>query len=341
VHVGSALSLDEFTTIQGNLSKGEAVTILGEKSFPFDDGPKLMYKIKPVRREWRWIQRKAIIPADAIRSEPFPGETPAKRTGPVASTPDTDPFAQPISTGDTVTGPGDSKTAKTRPAINPDASGFQDQLDAIDTQFRDMRTQEPATWDLASIKRQYLELDNDATQPSQSRTVALRLDAVTRYEKMQRDYLTFLKSSDETRQRDAELAQQQREAEQRALGLPVDSTGPQPQPRPQPQPMPDPAGAVPGPTTTTPAPAAPGAPAFAGAGMVVPMSQTFPGGPQYALVAPGGKLLAYLVPGQGVNLKGAVNQSMGIIGERSFRKEWGADVINVRGLQPVQLRAGR
>jgi hypothetical protein len=171
--------------------------------------------------------------------------------------------------------------------------------------------------------------------------VALRLDAVTRYEKMQRDYLTFLKSSDETRQRDAELAQQQREAEQRALGLPVDSTGPQPQPRPQPQPMPDPAGAVPGPTTTTPAPAAPGAPAFAGAGMVVPMSQTFPGGPQYALVAPGGKLLAYLVPGQGVNLKGAVNQSMGIIGERSFRKEWGADVINVRGLQPVQLRAGR
>ena len=44
--------------------------------------------------------------------------------------------------------------------------------------------------------------------------------------------------------------------------------------------------------------------------MIVHMTQSFPGGPQYALVAPGGKLLAYLVPAQGVDLKKAVNQSM-------------------------------
>lgn len=75
--------------------------------------------------------------------------------------------------------------------------------------------------------------------------------------------------------------------------------------------------------------------------MVVPMAQSFAGGPQFALVAPGGKLLAYLVPSAGVDLKRAVNQSMGIIGDRAFRKEWGADVIVVRGLQPVQLRASR
>ena len=75
--------------------------------------------------------------------------------------------------------------------------------------------------------------------------------------------------------------------------------------------------------------------------MIVPMTQTFPGGPQYALVAPGGKLLAYLVPAQGVDLKKAVNQSMGIIGDRSFRQEWGADTITVRGMQPVQLKTAR
>jgi hypothetical protein len=71
------------------------------------------------------------------------------------------------------------------------------------------------------------------------------------------------------------------------------------------------------------------------------MAKSFPGGPQYALVVPGGKLLAYLVPSQGVDLRRAVNQSMGVIGDRSFRQEWGADVIVVRGLQPVQLRASR
>ena len=67
VHVGSSIDTDEFTTIQGNLSKGDAVEILGEKTFSFDDGPKLMYKISPIRREWRWVTRKSLVPADAIR----------------------------------------------------------------------------------------------------------------------------------------------------------------------------------------------------------------------------------------------------------------------------------
>ena len=59
------------------------------------------------------------------------------------------------------------------------------------------------------------------------------------------------------------------------------------------------------------------------------------------MIAPGGKLLAYLIPVSGVDLKRAVNQSMGIMGDRSFKQEWGADVITVKGVQPVQLRASR
>lgn len=344
VHVGSALSADEFTTIQGSLSKGDAVQILGERQFSFDGTSKLMYKIAPVRREWRWIQRKAIVAADAIQSEPFPNEaTPRKKpSGPVADQQIGDAFAQPISTGDSVTGPGNS-TSRPKPRgngqtniINTEADGFQERLDAVDVQFREMIKQEPSTWNLDEIERQYTQLDNEATLPAQSKTVAVRLDAVSRYQQTQQKYANFLKISEEAKQRDAVLAQQQREAESRLTGIPAE--GPQ-GPGPQPQPQPGDVVASTGNNLTpgeAPRPAA--APKFAGAGMVVPMAQTFPGGPQYALVAPGGKLLAYLVPAAGVDLKRAVNQSMGIVGERAFRQEWGAEVITVRGLQPVQLR---
>ena len=334
VHVGSSLSADEFTTIQGNLSKGEAVHILGEKTFALEDGPKLMYKINPVRREWRWLKGKSLISADAIQSGPFPGESaPRKKTGPVADQIETDPdaFTHPISTSESVTGAGELSPRNQKPrAANLDAT-FQDRLATIDTQFRGMIEQEPATWNLAEIERQYSQLDNDATQPSQSKTIGLRLDAVARYEKTQNKYLSFLKINDEAKQRDAQLAAVQRDAEQRLVnGNPADG---QPQPIAQPQP------AVASAEPETPRPA--NVPNFAGAGTIVSMAQTFPGGPQFALVAPGGKLLAYLLPTPGVDLKRSVNQSMGIIGERSFRKEWGADVITVRGLQPVQLRTNR
>ncbi|MBS0203306.1 MAG: SH3 domain-containing protein [Planctomycetes bacterium] len=341
VHVGSALSADEFTTIQGSLSKGDAVQILGERQFPFEGGSKLMYKISPVRREWRWIQRKAIVAADAIQSEPFPNDTPRKKpSGPVADVQVGDAFAQPISTGDSVTGPGGS-SPKSKPRtngqtniINTEADGFQERLDAVDTQFREMIKQEPSTWNLTEIERQYTQLDNEATQPAQSRTIAVRLDAVSRYQQTQSKYANFLRISDEAKQRDAILAQQQREAESRLNGIPAE--GPS-TPVPQPQPQPGDVVASTGNNLTPESPRPAAVPKFAGAGIVVPMAQTFPGGPQFALVAPGGKLLAYLVPAAGVDLRRAVNQSMGIIGDRALRQEWGAEVITVRGLQPVRL----
>jgi len=337
VHVGSSLGADEFTTIQGNLSKGDAVQILGEKTFAFEDGPRLMYKINPVKREWRWIQRKSIVAADTIQSVPFPGEAaPRKKpNGPIADKIELDPdaFSNPISTGDSVVGPGNS-SSRTQPKGSTGQSiaeaGFLDRLDTIDSQFRTMIKQEPSIWNLKEIERQYTQLDNEATLPSQSKTIALRLDAVARYEKTHREYLSFLKTSEEAKQRDAQLAAVQRDAEQRALnGNPTDA-GPQPQPQ-----------TAASATDNVPQAQQPNAPQFAGAGMVVSMAKTFPGGPQYALVAPGGKLLAYLIPAPGVDMRRAVNQSMGIVGDRSFRKEWNTDVIMVRGLQPVQLRASR
>lgn len=360
VHIGSSINPDEFTTIQGNLSKGDAVQILGEKTFAFEDRSKLMYKISPIKREWRWIPRKALVAADAIRSEPFPAEPPPrgkKPSGPVAESLDPDAFAKPISTGPSPLG------GKPRPSeqgasskVDP-ADGFRARLDKIDRQFREMVMQEPPTWNLDNIAEQYRTLDQEVSQPAMSHVIAGRLDAVTRYQKIHADYSEFLKLTSETRQRDAQLAslQQQGESQLRALGANTTSTPPVSQPtlgagqpistRPIPN-MVQQEG-QPGGGTATGGAAAPNTtrPAnpngFAGAGLVQPMSKTFPGGPQYALIAPDGKLLAYLQPAAGVDLRRNAGQAMGIIGDRQFRQDWGADTITVRGLQPVQLKAGR
>ena len=363
VHIGSSINPDEFTTIQGNLSKGDAVQILGEKTFVFEDRSKLMYKISPIKREWRWIPRKALVASDAIRSEPFPAEPlprGKKPSGPVAEGLDPDAFAKPISTGPAPLGgkprPGEQGTSSKVDS----ADGFRVRLDKIDRQFREMVMQEPPTWNLDNIAEQYRTLDKEVSQPAMSHVIAGRLDAVTRYQKIHADYSEFLKLTSETRQRDAQLAslQQQGESQLRALGANTTSTPPVSQPTlgaGQPlanQPIPNmvqagqpatgtatggTAGGAMAPNTTRPA----NPNSFAGAGLVQPMSKTFPGGPQYALIAPDGKLLAYLQPAAGVDLRRNAGQAMGIIGDRQFRQDWGADTITVRGLQPVQLKTGR
>ena len=373
VHVGSSLHEDEITTIQGSLSKQDAVTILDEKLFPFEEGKMLMYKIRPTRHEWRWILTKSIVPADAIRPDLFPGESAPKKkpTGPVAERNaqnerielDPDAFATSNGIGNSNSAMGKSNSrsqdsrgpASKQPGATVEAASFKSRLDDIDQQFRTMIKQEPSNWSLDEIHDQYSQLENDATLPVQSDLIATRIDAVSRYERTHREYLNFLKVAEEARQRDAKLAaiQQQQESKLRALsGGIADAQSQDSNPQDTQtqtvssanvsptEPIPDPIASPPS-TSGNPANTRPTPPPFAGAGLVTPMAQTFPGGPQFALIAPGGKLLAYLVPAQGVDLRRLGSQSVGIIGDRTFRQEWGADTIVVRGVQPVQLRANK
>ncbi len=48
------------------------------------------------------------------------------------------------------------------------------------------------------------------------------------------------------------------------------------------------------------------------------------------LLAPNGRILAYLYPDRGVNLDAYLGQSMGIVGPRAFRPELQTDLIVVR-----------
>jgi hypothetical protein len=52
---------------------------------------------------------------------------------------------------------------------------------------------------------------------------------------------------------------------------------------------------------------------------------------------PNGRPLAYL-QGDGVDLDKYLGESMGLTGERSFRRDLNLDFMIVRGLQPVRLK---
>jgi len=363
VHVGSSIDTDEFTTIQGNLSKGDAVEILGEKTFSFDDGPKLMYKVSPIRREWRWVTRKSLVPADAIRSEPFPSEPPPrskKPSGPVADRPELDPdaFAKPISTrppsrdGDQDDAGLDLPRTEKNLSLSGEGStthqaskDARQELNRIDQAFREMIRQDPSTWNLSEIGQQYRTLSQETVSQALGVSLVQRLNAVSRYQKIYDEYADFLKTTVETKQRDAKLA-----AFQRPQGSPLkDPGGTNLSPTPlSPTPLPvteSNSGSTP--VTATPsggaAETAPLSPqgAFAGAGIVQSLARTFPGGPQFALITPSGKLLAYLQSADGIDLRRFVGNPMGLVGDRKFREDWGADTITVRGLQPVHLRPDR
>jgi uncharacterized protein YraI len=78
-------------------------------------------------------------------------------------------------------------------------------------------------------------------------------------------------------------------------------------------------------------------PQLNGAG-IVQRAPARPGTPRYMLIAPNGKFLTYLDAAPGINLEGAVGQSMGLVGRRYFEPNVRAELIVVRQMMPVQLQ---
>ena len=126
---------------------------------------------------------------------------------------------------------------------------------------------------------------------------------------------------------------------------PLAAPGPAPAPMAAPAGAPTPALAAslstpPGnaaPMTSQPPQPAPGQ-KFSGAGIVQRSSIQADGVPGYMLMSPDGRLLAYLEAAPGIDLAGAQNQALGIIGDRNYQEGLKSDVIVVRGFQPVVLR---
>src|SRR5690606_21211739 len=104
---------------------------------------------------------------------------------------------------------------------------------------------------------------------------------------------------------------------------------------------------TPQPAATQPSPSQPGAsqpgpasrsPRFDGAGIIERAATTYPGAPRHVLLAPDGRILAYLQAAPGVNLDLYRGRAMGVAGQRWFRPDLQSDFIVVRGLAPVRLK---
>lgn len=229
-----------------------------------------------------------------------------------------------------------------------------DRLRQVDAQFREMIRRDIKDWHLSGLEQKYLSLREHARSPLLPAEIDRRLAELDRWEKIEQEYQDFLQLTSETNRRDAQLLSI---AQQRIQQAPVPPGGSASEIEPVPQPQAVSSG-VPSPVPPqSPAAMQPGAaprqeqarlsapfqtqvrrsPRFDGAGIVQRSATTYPGAPRHVLVAPNGRVLAYLHAGPGLNLDRFVGRAMGIYGQRSFRRELQADLIIVRGLAPVRL----
>jgi hypothetical protein len=373
VHVGSSLA-DERSVYQRTLSKGDTVEILEEATVTTERGPVALYKIKPPPREFRWIAGKALVPAEGGRGASPPRPRPQVPAAPsingpvaldVALEPSDDAFApSPLTIPAENSPPANAaeQPSGKSPLLNPDLEVFREQLHELDRKFREMVQQEPIHWDLAGVERSYRALDEQANEAGFHHSVLQRLKTIERYARIQQDYADFHRLTTETRQRDAQLASMQRQFDPAAAVPPLGPKTPSPSHGLPAVPVPPGPGglsnpalsAVPDalpPGQTMPAPTTGGASGgavrpdgtrsrFDGAGIIERAAAGPANTPRFVLMAPDGRLLAYLQPVAGLDLNRFLHQSMGIIGDRSYRPELKSDLIIVRGLQPVRLRNG-
>jgi hypothetical protein len=357
VRVGSSLG-DARDVFQQKLSKGDQVEVLGEETFKGELGPVTMLKIKPPSQEFRWIQGRGLVPADGVRRGPAVAPLdPVKRSPRRESRPsDDDPFgAGPIANKPggtrTTSTPGQGQVAMpiaeetiSNPVTEAPANIWSDRLVEIDNEFRRTIRLEPTTWNLTPLEQAYRQIEEEARDERLTRQVKSRLDAIERYGKIKQEYDDFEQLTSRARKRDAELSSMTQPsgglmAAQNASGpVAIAESGILASPVPD-------ARIASGPTagTATPAPGNPpvSGKRFDGAG-VVQKSATGPiGAPPYVLAAPNGKLLAFLQGPEGVDLEKFVGFSVGVYGKRGFNESLQADLIEVRELQPVQLRSGR
>lgn len=202
VFVGSSFG-DETHVWQRRLTAGDSVRIVDRREVDTQSGPKIMLKIKPPSREYRWIPGAHVIPVDAKHKSDH----------------DTNPYNVPSNIVER-----QNRTKVNPPPENESVSRYspshrlarlqqirqeQRQLREIDLRFRRMILSEPSNWDLPSIESDYRELQENATYKPVAGQIDLRYPAIRRYEKRkaQLDELDRLTSA--TEKRDAELLSRQ------------------------------------------------------------------------------------------------------------------------------------
>lgn len=362
-YVGSDFGEDT-TVWQRRLAEGETVKILGQRKILTLSGEVEMLQIAPPRREFRWIPGSGVIPLDENRRR-------ERDTNPYE--PPNNTSDQSLTQLNQNSGGGVTDV----PQVNPDSAVAKlqiirtqkKQLADIDQRFREMLAQDPSQWNLDSLESEYRALQQTATHKPISGQIDLRYPAIERYRRKQAEFNDFRYRTSQTEMRDAELVGRLRNpnsappvaglknptiamAENSTHQVPIGAVPPAedewnfaPTSTPGPESM-KPAGepiqltdafqsfGLGGQSAmnTEPLPIA----NRVGAG-IVQRTATGEGG-SHVLMAPDGRLLAYLRPSADINLDLYLGQQVGVYGQRSRPPEYQADLIDVATLEAVRLR---
>jgi len=235
------------------------------------------------------------------------------------------------------------------------------ELKLLDEQFRKMRQKPVAQWTLPELRRRYAALQQTPDAHIR-RQVERRLAGLGRYEAVFQEVAEVQEILRRTEDRDEEIRQSYLSSRQsvsmqkpvRTIVRPQSAVPPTPPatpnilrgfasgpgtiPRPQPQPSVRPRAGLP-PAAQTPIvrQPLPQQPRFDGAG-IIQRSTSPRGGARHILLAPNGRVLAYLQGAPGINLDQFLGQSLGLFGPRQFRRDLNTDFMVVRQLVPVRLR---
>ncbi|MCA9053142.1 MAG: hypothetical protein KDA75_04860 [Planctomycetaceae bacterium] len=349
VRIGSEFS-DEQSYYGRELSTGDEVQILGEKTLNTDRGPVRMYKIVPPSLEYRWVKGDFIVPADGtvttkvIRDslvQPVAGFDVDPLGPAVPAAKESDPFA-----GFQAERAADSVTETTTSPRMPVGAGARDTMMALDARYLELIRQSPDQWDLDGLIRDYTELGRLVDEELGGR-INERLAALESRRKVWNDYREFVALTRETSEKDAELVAMQTGALPTATTSDTSATVTSPESGPV---LPGlEAGALPQPTPAQPVPGEAANQAIAtsvptassgmsGAGII----QRLPTGPRgqflHVLTDSQGRVLAILQPmAANIPLDRHLGQSIGVVGRRFFDPRVQSDVIQVQQLVPVQL----
>jgi hypothetical protein len=249
-------------------------------------------------------------------------------------------------------------------------------LEALDQQFAAMVDLEPDQWNLDALEQNYVALQEQAASDAMAGHVRLRLQAVARYRSMQAKYLDFIQLTSETSRREAELAAMMGQpGSAAAFNVQVAQPGPQFQQSQSVEIMAERFESGPslpiqmqsgvesvepeqvihaaaasqheGWTSAHPvqAPAMPprsamtfaqAGPAPQATGIIQRAPYMHRGAPAHVLLAPDGRVIAFLHAQPGVNLDRYVGQPLSVAGQRMHRPDLRADLIVVHGLTPMR-----
>jgi hypothetical protein len=371
VRIGSEIS-DDHSYYGRELSQGDEVQILDEKTLETQRGPVRMFKITPPSQEFRWIKGELVVPLDdqvRQRQASDPYQVPPEhrrqfvRRGGTQKQPAGGEDRADATGSPSLAGPamGAGKNGKRGEAdSSADTPSLYDRLDEIDQEYARMMQQEPVNWDLEMLERKYRQLSRDAGTTVRA-LIDQRLQVLTQRREIFNHYQKFVQLTTETSQRDARLQGVQTRYEVTTVddleGLPVPPRFPEvfaPENQsslptgsgsdePDPAPWNGASTLPPLPEGPRPEPipesdgVSPVAPRLNGAGIIQRVS-SFPGGPSFVLATPEGRLLAYLEPAQEeVAIQEWIGKPAGVIGHRQFDPRLRADVIRVQRIVPVRL----